>query len=161
MGKNIIIQGADFHENGIVTSVLAIDRTNQMATATSQSGSSSAPFADIDYELLQGKTIIALEFRPSAAGILSVTKSTALKTGGYQVVATINVAQEDVGKITKYPLLINVASNDIIGIHDTNDTARFYYSNSNGAGFYTMIGKAAEALLQNFDLCINWYIENE
>lgn len=161
MGKNLIIKGADFHENGIATSVLAIDRSSKISAASFRSNPSLSPFADADYPNLQGKTIVAVEFKPYSAGTISIIKSTALDSGGHQIVATINVASEDIGNITKYPVYINVGSNDIIGFHDVNDTAKFYYAENTNEGMYMKVGSTEEGFSGSTCLCVNWYIEND
>lgn len=164
MSKVLVIKGADFSENKVSElGVLAINRENFFDDACANVNKNYSPAADIDYASLQNKKIIAVKIKPSAAGVISILKSAALDSGGYEVVETININTEDVGKIKKYPLDINVGENDIISIIAPTDTGNIYMKNaissSLSLGLVCRVGSSNVISFSDSVLAINWYIE--
>lgn len=164
MGKTLIIKGADFSENCISSSSLILDRTQQFNYAVTTSSRNSAPYADFDYAQLENHVITSLELVPALAGIISITKSTAIDSGGYEIVAQINVLPEHVGFATRYYISnIQVNAGEILGIYESNDTGRFKYINDSDeytgtrTGFYGKVGSTNIREMTNCCLPINWY----
>lgn len=159
MGKSLVIKGADFSENGIDLEVLGIDRNEGIAAAVATGASSSGAYADADYSSLQGKHIMAIEFKPTASGTFRVVKCASIGAVGLIVLATINVQPQDVGVKTKYSLDIIVGDNDIIGVNPPGDSASFYYCTTVGGSFYIDLGKSTCHTVA-YNMAINWYIED-
>lgn len=157
MGKKLIIKGANFEENCINDELLIIDRSVYFSFSTAVANKNSSPYADKDYALLQNHRIVSIELKPNSSGTISITKSTALDTGGYEVVGTIDVDSEDIGVFTKYPVNIEVGENDIIGLATPNDTNTFYYDASDTVGIYKQVGTNGSLL--SATMGVNWYVK--
>lgn len=156
MGKKLVIKGADFSANCIVTEILAIDCTSDIEVASSVASIDAAPFADSRYSALQGKEVVGVELKPSQVGTLSIV---GLVSGTITTKATITITNEMVDVKTYFPLSFNVGDNEIVGIAKTTDTGSFYYNGAQSDGFIVRLGTASQSTIDK-GLAVNWYISN-
>ena len=163
MGKSLVIKGANFQANGIVTYnetwyvTLGTDNIGSMTSVpTNNSGSAAWSFDDTYNNAVRGKTINQIKFIPATAGTFSIyvlnTRTTSLGIPA----ATITVSSSDIGQFKRYTIpSITVGSSQYLVFVNPDDSVSMYYSAVSGATFYKRCGFSNTSIVTGYQLLID------
>lgn len=137
MGKKLVINGADFSQNGIHTNFYGIT-DEQFLAATIITNSSTVGFSIIDQSNIQGKTIHGVRLNVSQAGSINFYKTNTNKqTASSQLtlVGTITATSTGLQNLDfAEPFNLTASEWLVVGKNGDNPSLKFMYDYSTETG---------------------------